>query len=213
MDEPYPPGHNPYDFILNPAPPPKKSLATKLPGSTNPMIQRVIVVVGGGILLIILATVVLAVLNNSKNANLKQLIGLVQTQNELVRVAGQGTSTATQQPVKNLAITVEISLETQQQQLEVYLASHGHKVGAKELALKQNAQTDQKLTLAQQTSTFDLVFSQTMQSQLQDYANTLKQLFNAATSETQRTLLSTDYTQAQLLLSQVPSSQTLQASN
>jgi len=207
----YPTGQNPYDFILNPAKPPKPSKLSKLPGSSNPLVFKLVLLAGGALLLMLTITVITNLLSSGTRSNVSALTSIAQTQNEIVRVAERGATNATQQNVKNLAVTTQLSVATQQQQLLAYMARNGTKVSSKQLKLKQDAKTDQKFTLAKQTSTFDAVFSKTMQTQLQSYAADLKELFDVATSENQRTLLSTDYTQAQLLLSQVPSPESLQS--
>lgn len=207
----YPSGQNPYDFILNPPKAPKTSPLAKLPGGSNPFVMRIALLVGGAIVLMIIAAIVSSLLTKGSTANATALIDIAQTQAELIRVSDQGVNNATQQSVKNLAITAKLSARTQQTQLINYLATQGTTVNAKQLTLKRNAQTDQKFTTAQQTGTFDTVFAQEMQTELQTYASSLKQLFNTATGENERSLLSTDYTQAQLLISQIPSNDAIQS--
>jgi hypothetical protein len=206
----YPNGHNPYDFILNPAPQPKPAPLSKLPGGNNPLIVKIVIIVGGAFVLIIALSIIMSMFNRSDTVNSAALLNIAQTQNEIARVADQGLTNATQQNVKNLSVNTKLAMRTQQQLLIAYMGRNGIKVSSKQLTFKQDAQTDQKFTLAKQTSTFDVVFSQTVQSQLEAYATSLKQLFGTATGENQRTLLSTDYTQTQLLISQVPSTSALQ---
>jgi hypothetical protein len=201
----YPSGQNPYDFILNPPKPPKASPLAKLPGGGNPFVAKIILLAGVAIVIMIILAIVSSFLTKGSSANTTALIDIAQTQAELIRVSDQGVNNASQQSVKNLAITTKYTAKTQQNQLIKYLSSQGATVNPKQLTLKRNAQTDQKFTVAQQTSTFDAVFAKEMQSELQTYATSLKQLFNTATGENERTLLSTDYTQAQLLISQIPS--------
>lgn len=209
----YPSGQNPYDFILNPPKPPKQTPLAKLPGGNNPFVLKIALLVGAAIILMIILAIVASLLTKGNQANVTALTDIAETQSELVRVADQGVSNAGQQGVKNLAISAKLTIKTQQMQLLNYMSGQGMKVSAKQLTLKRNAQTDQKFTTAQQTSTFDTVFAQEMQSELQSYATSLKQLFNTATGENERNLLSTDYTQTQLLISQVPSNDAIQNSN
>jgi hypothetical protein len=207
--EQYPgsPQHNPYDFIVNPAQPKKTRL---LPGGNNPLVKKLAVIVG----CVIIVAIVLGVgasLLGGKKTNTAELFSLAQTQHEIVRVATLGVSRATDQSAKNLAINTELSVATQQQQLVDFLAKHGRGTKDKELALTQNAATDRQLMQAQQTSTFDLAFAQIMQNQIQAYASTIKHLHATSTSTSAKALLNTDYIQTQLLLSQVPAAQSLQA--
>jgi hypothetical protein len=60
---------------------------------------------------------------------------------------------------------------------------------------------------AKQTSDFDLVYSQIALQQLQDYAATLKKLYGTTTKQAEKDLLSADYEEVQLLISQIPYAQ------
>lgn len=207
----YPSGNSPYDFILNPPKSPKKNFLSGLPGGENPFMQKLVLLISGAVLLMIVLAIMISVFTSSRSTDTKRLVDIAQTQAEIIRVADQGVTSASQQNVKNLAITAKFSVRTQQNQLITYLAKQGTKVNAEQLTLKRNASTDQKFTLAKQTSTFDTVFSQTMQTELQAYASSLKSAFDQATGKNQRALLSDDYTQVQLLISQVPSKESLQS--
>lgn len=182
-----------------------------LPGNENPFMQKLVLLIGGAIILMMVLAIMISMFNSNRSTGTEQLIDIAQTQAEIIRVSDQGITNASQQSVKNLAITTKFSLRTQQNQIISYLAKQGTKVSPEQLALKRDAETDQKFTLAKQTSSFDTVFSQTMQSELQDYATTLKSVFSQATGKNERALLSADYTQVQLLISQVPSKESLQA--
>lgn len=199
-----PPTHNPYDFIMNPPQPPKRKLINLQGGNSFGMLIGLIV--GGALLLMVVLAIIVSLLGGNK-ANTADLISLSQSQQELMRVANTGASDATHQNTKDLAITAEYTLRSQQREVLAFLAQHGKVVGEKELALKQNARTDQQFKAAQSTSTFDLVFSQTMQNQLTTYATTLKQLSSTASSRSERELLSGYYEQTQLLISQIPYTQ------
>ena len=196
-----PPTTNPYEFILNPQKPQKPK---PLQGS----MMRLLLIVGSGVTaLVIFLVVIVAFLNSNKSSVTEDMVGLTQIQNEIIRVSHQGTSDSVQQTTKNLAVTTEYALLTQQTATINYLATYGRKLAPKEVALKQNAQTDQQFALAKSTSTFDLVFSQVMQNTLTDYAASLKQVFNRTTNPDTKALLSDYYEQTQLLISQVPYAQ------
>jgi hypothetical protein len=198
-----PPPHNPYEFILNPQQPHRPRRLGLGGGSFGMLIGMI---VGGALLLMLVVGVAVTLLAGNK-ANTTDFVGLSQSQQELIRVSHQGATDAVQQTTKNLAITAEYGLQTQQQQVLKYLATHGKDVGKKEIVLKQNAQTDLQFKTAKATSTFDLVYSQTMQNQLTAYANTLKELFSKTTKTTERELLGKYYEQTQLLISQIPYTQ------
>jgi hypothetical protein len=190
---------NPYDFILNPQKPPKKSAKSNLGLILG-------LVIGGAVILMIVLTVIINLLG-PKGANTEDLVGLVQAQHELVRVSNQGARDGVQQSTKNLAVTAEYAMRTQEARTTALLAKNGRALGDKENALKQNAKTDQQFTTAKATSTFDLVFSQVMQNELTSYAASVKQLFNKTTNKDIRDQLSDYYEQTQLLISQIPYTQ------
>lgn len=205
-------GDNPYDFIMNAGNAPKKKpLATIVP-SNNPFVMRIVVLVGGAVALMVVIAIVVSLLSRG-GLNTVPLVGMTQTQAELVRVATGATSGATQQSTKNLAINIQLDVTTQQQQLLKYLSAHGRNVNSKELALKMNTNTDLQLTNAKAQSAYDEVFAQLMQTGLQSYANTIKQTYAATSATSERVLLSSFYTQTQLLLSEVPTQASLNAGN
>jgi hypothetical protein len=194
-------GHDPYSFIMNPAPPPKKRAL-----GLDPFIMRIILVSGAAFALMAVVAVVLNATTGSKT-NTADLTALAQTQNEIIRVAQVGNTTAVQQTTKNLAITTQYSLMTEQANVLAFLSRHGVSLKSKDLKLKQNAATDRQLASAKATSTFDLVFSQIMQQELQSYASTLKKLYSSSSTQKEKDLLSSDYSDVQLLISQIPYTQ------
>jgi hypothetical protein len=208
MDQrnPESPDGDPYEFILNPQksskPKPFKGL-----GGGNRFVVTIVMIVGGVLLFMIVITVLLNALAPKKISK-EEFTGLVQTQHELIRVANQGTVGATRQTIKNLATTVEFTMMTQEKQTIELLGKNGVKVGEKQLALKQNAETDKKFASAKATSTFDAAFTQVMEDSLNSYATTLKQMTALAPSTTQRDQLSDYYKQTQQLISQIPYTQT-----
>lgn len=193
---------SPYEFILNPSKPPKKKMGL---GGNNFAMTLGLIIGGAFIFMIILSVLLNAV--GGKTLSKGDLIALAQSENELVRVSQSATASATQQTTKNLAVTIQLSMLSQQQKTVNFLAQNGVKVDQKELGLKQNAQTDQQLSSAKTTSTFDLVFSQIMQDELDTYAKNLKVLNSRAANQTESDLTSTFYTQTQLLISQIPYTQ------
>lgn len=196
-----PPANNPYEFIMNPQQPAKPK---GFGGGKLPLLLALIV---GGATVLIIVLALLVNLLGSKGANTEDFVGLVQSQNELVRVSNRGVKDAVQQSTKNLAVTTEFAMRTQQRETTALLTKAGRELGDKEATLKQNAKTDQQFTAAKSTSSFDLAFSQVMQNELTVYANSLKALFNKTTNPEVRDQLSAYYEQTQLLISQVPYAQ------
>ena len=199
------PPSNPYEFILNPnQPKPKKSLGS----GKNGFALKLLLIIGGIFVLMIIIAVVIN-LAVPKSIGKADFISLAQAQNELIRISDSGQSSAVQQVTRNLATTIESTMITQQ---HTTLKPYG-KVDKKLLALKQNAATDQKFASAKITSTYDTTFAQVAQSELNAYATEVKQLFNQAKTTKDKDMLSDFYRQTQLLIGQVPHTETgIQAS-
>jgi hypothetical protein len=198
-----PPTGDAYDFIMNPQKPPKpKKLGL---GNNSNFGLTIGLIVGGAVIFMIIVAIILSLLSGGSNTT--NLLSIAQTQNELVRVADQGARSGVRQTTKNLAVTIQYGMTTQQKQTLAYMTRTGTGTDEKSLKLKQNATTDQQLASAKTTSTFDSTFAELMQTQLTAYANSLRQLHGASTSETEKELLSTFYEQTQLLISQIPYTQ------
>jgi hypothetical protein len=197
------PQGNPYDFILNPDQQPKKRGVGSFKGNFAVTIG---LIVGGVIILMVFITILLNTFG-AKQVNPADIVGLAQTQTELLRISRQATSNATQQVTRNLATTIEYTMITQQKQTLDVLGKLGEEVNNKELSLKQNAATDQKFTTAKSTSTFDQTFTEIIQTELDNYANTLKTLSTTSASQSERDRMSDYYRQVQQLISQIPYTQ------
>jgi hypothetical protein len=199
-----PPAGNSYEFIMNPQ---KPSKAKKFGfGGGSSLTKTLIFIVSGAVIFMVVLTLILNAFGGS-GSRTADFISLAQSQTELIRIADQGSKTAVRQSTKNLSVTIQYSLSTQKQQTLGYLGRNGTTVGQKDLALKQNATTDQQLASAKTTSTFDQVFAEIMQEQLTAYANGLRQIHGLTTNSFEKELLSTYYEQAQLLISQIPFTQ------
>lgn len=163
------------------------------------------IVVGSVFVLGLLGFILNAVLGQKTNST--QLIGLAETQTEIIRVATFG-ATAQDQSVRNAAITAQYALTTQQQALISFMNTYRIKVKSAQLKVKQDGTTDQKLTAATAASTFDVVYTQTMVGELQSYAAAVKAAYNTATNAKEKALLAGDYNDILLMLKQWPTNPT-----
>lgn len=198
------PERDPYDFILNPnTPAPKKPLAV---ASSNSFLIRIGIIVGGAILVMTIGAIIVSLIF-SKKTNTTTIVTLAATQTEIVRVSGllsSGTDQTNVQTIKNYAANVNLSVASQLHSTLQYLARNSVKPGPKLLAVKKNSSTDTAFTTAVQNSTFDTVFVQTLQTELQSYASDLKTYYNNSSDTAAKILLATDYSQVQLLMKQAP---------
>jgi hypothetical protein len=190
-------GHNPYEFIVNPnAPGRSRNLFGSLTSS-----WKALAVLGGGVL-VVLFVIGIVLSSLAPKGSTPGLTAAVQRQQEIVRIATAANQNATSPDVRNFAVTVELTVQSSQQQTLAYLAGHGTKINAKLLALDQSSQTDTLLTNAATAGNYDATVTQNLTSQLQTYegilTNTFKQTNNAST----RALLQADFQTAEKLLKQ-----------
>lgn len=188
------PQHNPYQFIVD------SGQAKKRPG-LNPSSKqsRIFIVLGGVVLLLIIGTIVAMLLSSTGNAGKQEVLKAAQKQTELIRVSEIGIKLAKGSSAKNLANSVNLSLQSDQATLLATLKSAKVKVSAKELALGKNQKTDTILTAAEQSNKFDEVFIQTIQAQLVEYQKTLKAAYNKAESKKVKAELEKQFETAGLL--------------
>jgi predicted metalloprotease len=194
---------DPYRFIMEPP----KVTKPKVPGiGGNPFLMKIVFVLGGAVVVMIVIAVVVSIFFGSKT-NIQDIQDIAATEQELIRVSNKGGD-ATDQSVKNAAVTTQATIITEQQEWLTFLSKHGHKADPKKLILKKNTATDTRLTQAQATSTFDLTFTQIMRTQLQAHSTELKNAYAGATNKEEKTLLEKDFKAVNLLLEQWPSNTT-----
>lgn len=185
---------------MNSGQPPKKSLIPKVGGAS--FAGKLALILGGAVVLIIIMWIIGSLLGGG-GVNTANLTSLVQSQQEIARVAIQGETSA-DSGVRNAASGITFAINTQQQEWLAFLAEHGKKVKEDELELKFNEAADQRLADAKANNTFDVAYKEIMSSYLNDYADTLSTTFDAATNTTERDLLTEHYNEVKLLLEQLP---------
>ncbi len=190
----------PYDFITHPGEP-AGGKAFTLPGS-NSTGMRAVYVAGGLLVLLIAFLIVKAILNH--NPGLATMTGIAQDQQELIHLStaasGQPSLTTTDQ---NFAATSQLSVGSSQAAIIKYIVGSGSKLKIKTLNLKVSSSTDAQLASAVTAGIYDQTFKTIMNSELAAYENDLKLAYNGTTDKTKRALFSSDYSQAQLLLTQL----------
>ncbi len=191
------PQHNPYQFIVDTEHNKKKPLVPR----GNSKQSRIFIVVGGVLVLLVIGIIVSMLISNAANAGKADLIKVAQQQAELVRVSELGVTRAQSSSAKNLATTVNLTLQSDQSTLVASLKSAGVKVSTKELALGKNPKTDTALTAAEQANKFDEVFIETIQTQLVTYQKSLKTAYDKADSKKLKQTLSDQFNAAGLLAS------------
>ena len=178
---------NPYQFITDPSHKPKKSL---LPGGNSKQ-GRILIVLGGILLLAVIAGILAALLSSGGSSQKETLLKAAQQQAEIIRVSKIGIDKARDPATRNLAVTTNLSLQSDQ----ATLFSHT-KFSSKEIALGKDTKTDVALTTAEQSNRFDEIFTQTIQTKLAVYQQTLKTAYDGTDGPKLKTSLSDLYNHA-----------------
>lgn len=203
--QPQQPYTNPYDFIVNPEKPPRKPLLSL---NSSSMGIRIAVIVAVVAIVIMLLLVVLS-LFSSKGGNVVNMTSVAQDQQELIRVATEATQNQSNSIAQNTTLYFAdnclLGITSAQQKLLAFLSSNGVKLSAQQLALKQNPHTDQILTAAVASSTYDSAFLGAMQGDMNTYITDIKTAYAASQSPQEKKLLQGDYRSAQLLNQQLTS--------
>lgn len=162
---------SPYDFIMRENPPPKRQL-----NLGNSMAARIALIVGGLTILIILFVVAASFLSSAGNAQKQRLLEAAQAQTEIIRITELGEDQASDLAVRSLAITIRLSLATQQQDLKAALIKRGlkEKSISRSLGLGKNEKTDAALEEASANNRFDDTFLEILNKQLADYKRLLQ---------------------------------------
>lgn len=178
--DPVPHSANPYEFIVSPKQP-KKSL---LPSNYSKT-QRIIFVVAVLVIIMVIFMIASSFLSGGDEAKKLQFINMVNQQKELIRVSEIGVKKARSTEAKNLAITTQLSLTSEQPELEAAAKSLGIKVKGS----AKNTKTDELLTKAEQANNFDAVFVEKLQADLLKYAKEVKIAYeNNSSTKTKKSL-------------------------
>jgi hypothetical protein len=196
---PVPPQGNPYDFIVNPNQQQKKKLGLPSTGGKNDKLMRVVVILVAVVILITLAGFVMNLLGSSQRKNVNQLVTVAQKQTELIRVSEIGIKKARTNEAKNLAITTQLTLTSQQAALSEAVKKAGGKLENKTLALGKDTKTDQLLTQAEQSNNFDAVFLEKLKSELTEYAQSVKKAYDSSSSKKTKQALEIQFNNAATL--------------
>lgn len=188
---------NQYDFIVNPpqSAPPKTGLSMLGGGGSSN--KKFFVIVGGGLGLVVLL-LLFAFVFSGGNANVDRAVGIVQSQQELIRISDTGSEAADGR-LKAAAINIKLTIATQRQQWQTYLTEQGRQLSDQELAAKLNSNVDTELESAQQTGNFDPTFERILSENLRDYAAELRQTHAEAGSAEVRELAEAHFQQLELL--------------
>lgn len=191
--------NNPYDFIMNDNNAPKRGMFSWLNNSSKN--ARLAIFVGGLVALLIIIIMFVSLLSSAGKSQTESLISLAQEQAEIVRVANIGVEKANSQDTKNLASTALSNMESAEFQTVSLLASNGHKLDTKKLALKQSSETDSQLEEATNNNSFDETFTKIVETQLKAYRLHVQSLYGTSKNDIEKSILSSQFSSVSIFLS------------
>ncbi|MFZ2166710.1 MAG: hypothetical protein WAV45_14695 [Propionibacteriaceae bacterium] len=185
--------HDPYEFIRNA----DHTAPKKVLGGT--LVSRILLILAGLVFLAIVAAIVMSLLAPKDGAK-TMATNLAQQQEEIIRIADQGTQLGAMQDIRNTAITISTSVANDQVGTKRYLSVNHIKIDPKLLTAKHDPKTDQLLNDAKASSTFDSVWQQTMSQQLTTYQGDVQRLYSQTNNKTFKAVLKKAFDSNKLLL-------------
>lgn len=191
---------NDYDFIVNPAAVPRRSLQPN-----NSMLSRIVIALAGLCLLLIIVVGVKS-LFSTDNSNLPALVAVVVQQQELIHITH--ASAEGPQPMsdanRNIVVTTDLSLTSAQSQLLAYVKTQNKKIPLKQISIYPGGKAiDDQLAASIAASNYDVTLHEVIKAQLTSYQSSLKQAYAKTTGTKGRELLNKQYDGAGLLLRQL----------
>lgn len=166
---------DPYGFITNPEQSAKRKISFHFGNTPG---QRLVIVGVGFLLLIIIFVFLLSVFNRASNAQKDRLISMAQTQTEIARVAELAGRETDDANTRSLAINVQLTLESDLQEINDLLAKRGVKLKQKTLDLGKDEATDKALEEAAANNQFDETFNSILKDQLDKYKTLIKSAYD-----------------------------------
>lgn len=190
---------NRYDFFLNPN---KQSRGNIFGGGSS---KKLMLISAGIVAVLVLVVVVTMAASSNSKSNALPLLSVAQAQEEVIRVAADGTKNAQATSLKNFSVTAQATVTSAQLQVLDLMGKQGTKLKStdKQLKLTASAQTDKALDAATAASTYDSTYKTIIQSDLDTYENKLDAAIAVQTSKSARSLLQSQHDAAVLLEKQL----------
>lgn len=189
------PSTNPYDFIMNENPKPKRRW---LPGG-NSKGQRLAIIAIIVVVILLLGIVLYGVFTASSSAGTADMVSAVQQQQEIARIADIGAAKARQTETKYIAVMTAETMRSDQASLTAYLKKNRKKISSKELNATKSSATDSSLDKAEQANSFDSTFTATLAKELSAYQKTAKDAHDHTSSASAKKILEQMYAHTALL--------------
>lgn len=193
--QPAPPAGQ-YDFIFNPQQP-KKTGGFGFGGSLK---NRLSIIVVAGILLLLGFSLVSNLLSSGQKTTIRNLKTIVAQQQEIIRIAEAGAKDAKSTDARGFALTVKLSVTTDQQKMQTQLGAYKAKMTPQELAAKKSSDTDKTLADATTNNRYDEVLRETLASALGDYQRHIRTAYDGAVGTKTKATLESSFANTELLL-------------
>jgi hypothetical protein len=185
----------PYDFFMEDG-------SQKRSGFSMGPSKKILFLVLAGAALIFLIIIIVIIISSS-NKKPVPLSGVVLHQQEIIRVATDGTKNAKSDTLQNFAISAVVTMTSAQQTDLALLGKKGVKTNEKVLKASADAQTDRALAASITSNTYDATFSSVMKTELDEYDSSLDAALAGATSQQELKILQKQADGVDLLLKQL----------
>lgn len=159
--------------------------------------------VGAAVVIIILLFVVGTFLGGGKKEARAALLVVAQSQQETSRVAEAISGDASSQAVKNIAITTDLGMTSDQKTLNTALGAYAISFKEKELVSATAAKTDKTLEDAKAAGTYDTTALQTLKASVDGYVGALQNAYAKVTNARVKDAIKTNFETAKLLKQQL----------
>lgn len=187
------PQMNGYDFLNTPDAPKKVFFLPK--GAKG----RLLIAIGSVFVVILLFTII-GLLKGGGDKTSTTLVRITQQQNEIVRIAKLAATTSSGGKTQNTAVTIYMAVQTDQAKVIERLKSAGKAPSEQTLAATKDSSIDTKLSAADNSGTFDEVFTQTLRQAIAAYQQTVKQAYDQTGNQATKQVLSDSYAHTSTLL-------------
>lgn len=188
---------------MDPQKPQKDPMAFFTGGS---MVKKAVAAVVGLIVLIILYSFVSGFLNGASNDQINRLLGIAQTESEIVRITGSGnTNKLTSRDVINYATTAKMSAESSRHGIISVLTARGKTVKTSDINVI-NLADDATLKQGEENGRYDQAMKQLLDKLLAGYQRQLAAAYGPGTPNEKQVILSAN-DQVNLLLGKKQASQ------
>lgn len=186
---PLPPSQ--YDFITNPAKPPRRSLFSFGKGDKTGLL----VIIGGLTLFLLLLMVGTMIFGGDTDREI--LLKVARKQSEVIAVADSGKDDLGTTQAQNFGLATKLSVTSEQQSILALVS----KPKAKDYKASVNAEVKNQLEVAQRNGRLDEAFIIALKKELTEYQKELKTANATVKGKKSKALLSQDFESVGILLS------------